>query len=55
MRLELFFFDMLARGYYFARRGMMALNLDLDAADLDAFARAWEAFLDDNGALLPAT
>lgn len=55
LALELFFFDMLARGYYFARRGMMALNLDLDAADLDAFARAWEAFLDDNGALLPAT
>ena len=51
--LELFFFDMLARGYYFARRGMMALNLDLDDAALDAFARAWDEFLGEHQSLLP--
>lgn len=33
-------FDMLERGFYYARRGMMALSLPLTDADCDAFADA---------------
>lgn len=51
--LELFFFEMLHRGFYLARRGMMALNLDLDDTALGAYAAAWEQFLDEHKSLLP--
>ena len=42
---DLFFFDMLAAGFWLARRGMMALSLPLTDADTDRFAAAVAAFL----------
>lgn len=42
---ELFFFDMLERGFYMARRGMMALSLEIGDAELEAFCAAVEDFL----------
>jgi glutamate-1-semialdehyde 2,1-aminomutase len=42
---ELFFFDMLERGVYLARRGMMALMLPLGDAECDRFAEAFDDFL----------
>ena len=41
---ELFFFDMLERGYYLARRGMMALSLEIGAAECDGFCAAAAEF-----------
>lgn len=41
----LFHLDMLDRGYYFARRGYIALSLPTTRADCDAFVAAVEAFL----------
>ncbi len=48
----LFFFDMLARGYYCARRGLIALSLPFDDALADGLVAAVEDFLDARGALL---
>ena len=42
---ELFFFDMLERGFYLARRGMIALSLELSEAELDGFTDAVADFL----------
>jgi glutamate-1-semialdehyde 2,1-aminomutase len=42
---ELFFFDMLERGFYLARRGMIALSLELGDAELDGFVEAVDEFL----------
>ena len=47
----LFHLEMLARGFYVARRGFIALSLPLTGADYDAFAAAFEDFL---GACGPA-
>jgi glutamate-1-semialdehyde 2,1-aminomutase len=47
----LFHLEMLARGFYVARRGFIALSLPLTAPDYDAFAAAFEDFL---GACGPA-
>ena len=52
---ELFFFDMLARGFYLARRGMMALSLEVGDAETDAFVAAVENFTADRTPLLRAT
>lgn len=51
--LELFFLGMLARGFYLARRGMIALSLALTDADCEAFAAAWTEFLREHQAVLP--
>ena len=42
---DLFFFDMVAAGYYLARRGLIALMLPVDDADLAGFVDTVEAFL----------
>ncbi len=42
--LDLFYFDLLARGIWFAKRGMMALSIALDEADSDRLAAAVEEF-----------
>jgi glutamate-1-semialdehyde 2,1-aminomutase len=41
----LFHLEMLARGFYVARRGFLALSLPLVEGDYDAFAAAFEDFL----------
>ena len=41
----LFHFDMLAAGFYIARRGFMSLSLPLTTADHDKFAAAFEEFI----------
>ena len=40
--LDLFYFDLLARGIWFAKRGMMALSVALDEADADKLVAAVE-------------
>lgn len=50
---ELFFFDMLERGLYLARRAMMALSLEIGDAECDAFAEAVEDFLATRAPLIP--
>jgi glutamate-1-semialdehyde 2,1-aminomutase len=50
---ELFFFDMLARGFYLARRGMAALSLEIGAAECDGFCAAVEDFIATRGKLIP--
>src|SRR5216683_2135948 len=42
--LDLFYFDLLARGIWFAKRGMMALSIALDEADSDRLVAAVEEF-----------
>jgi glutamate-1-semialdehyde 2,1-aminomutase len=42
---ELFFFDMVARGLWLARRGTMALSLPIGDAECDKFVDAVEEFL----------
>ena len=37
---EIFFFDLLERGYYIARRGFMALSLAIGDAEVDGFIAA---------------
>jgi len=51
---ELFFFDMLQRGFYLARRGMIALSLEVTGSDTTAFVEAVGAFADDHAGLLQA-
>ena len=48
----LFHLDMLERGFYLARRGFISPSLALEPADYDAFAAAFEDFLDAYGPLL---
>ena len=50
--LELFFFDMLNAGFYLARRGMLALNLETSDTDCASFLAAWERFLDTHAGVL---
>jgi glutamate-1-semialdehyde 2,1-aminomutase len=52
--VELFFFDLLARGYYIARRGMFAGSLPLGEAECDGLASAVEGFLEERGDLVTA-
>ncbi len=49
---ELFFFDMLERGIYFARRGMLILSLPNGAAECDRLVEAVEDFLATRAPLL---
>jgi len=42
----LFFFDMLRRGVYMARRGFMALSLPIGDAEIDQLVEAVDGFLD---------
>ena len=49
---ELFFFDLLARGLYTARRGMIILSLPITDADCDALVEAVEDFLTTRRPLL---
>jgi glutamate-1-semialdehyde 2,1-aminomutase len=48
----LFHLDMLERGFYLARRGFISPSLALEPTDYDAFAAAFEDFLDAYGAVL---
>jgi len=48
----LFFFDMLERGIYLARRGMINLSLPIGATETDALAAAFEEFVTVRGNLL---
>jgi len=49
---ELFFFDLLARGIYLARRGMINLSLPITDADCDALVEAVADFLVERRSLL---
>jgi glutamate-1-semialdehyde 2,1-aminomutase len=41
---DLFWFDLVARGIWFAKRGMFALSIALDDGDADRLADAVEEF-----------
>lgn len=49
--LDLFYFDLLARGIWFAKRGMMALSIALDEADADKLAAAVAEFAETRAPL----
>jgi glutamate-1-semialdehyde 2,1-aminomutase len=49
--LELFYFDLVARGIWFAKRGMMALSVALDEADADHLVGAVEEFAETRAPL----
>ncbi len=49
---ELFFLDMLERGFYLARRGMLAMSLEIGAAEADGFVAAVADFIESRGSLL---
>ncbi|MGE0257792.1 MAG: aspartate aminotransferase family protein [Alphaproteobacteria bacterium] len=49
--LDLFYFDLLARGVWFAKRGMMALSIALDQADADKLIAAVEDFCETRAPL----
>jgi glutamate-1-semialdehyde 2,1-aminomutase len=51
---DLFFFDLVAAGFWLARRGMMVLSLPVTAADCDRLVRVVEEFAEARGALLAA-
>jgi glutamate-1-semialdehyde 2,1-aminomutase len=51
---SLFHLEMLNRGYYFARRGYLALSLPTTDAECDGFAAAVDEFLDARGKLIAA-
>ncbi|MBM3600989.1 MAG: aminotransferase class III-fold pyridoxal phosphate-dependent enzyme [Alphaproteobacteria bacterium] len=51
---DLFHLDMIGRGYYLARRGMITLSLPMTDADLDGFAQAIEDWLDERRDLIAA-
>jgi glutamate-1-semialdehyde 2,1-aminomutase len=48
----LFHLDMMARGYYFARRGFLTLSVALGDSDYAGFAQAFERFYDEYAGLL---
>ena len=49
---ELLFLDLLDRGYYIARRGMVALSLMVGAAEAEGFVAAFADFCEIRGALI---
>jgi glutamate-1-semialdehyde 2,1-aminomutase len=49
--LELFYFDLTARGIWLAKRGMMALSIALDQADADKLVAAVEEFVETRAPL----
>ena len=50
--LKLFHLDMIDQGYYFARRGFVALSLPTTEADTQGFAAAFGEFLEARAALI---
>jgi glutamate-1-semialdehyde 2,1-aminomutase len=48
---DLFYFDLVARGIWFAKRGMFALSIALDEQDGDKLAEAVEEFAETRAAL----
>jgi glutamate-1-semialdehyde 2,1-aminomutase len=52
--LDLFYFDLLARGIWIAKRGMMALSIALDDRDADQLAAAVEDFAETRAGLFPS-
>jgi len=52
---DLFWFDLVARGVWFAKRGMFALSIALDAPDLDKLVDAVEEFAETRAPLLRST
>jgi glutamate-1-semialdehyde 2,1-aminomutase len=53
--LDLFYFDLLARGVWFAKRGMMALSIALDEADAAKLVAAVEEFAETRAPLFGRT
>jgi glutamate-1-semialdehyde 2,1-aminomutase len=51
---DLFYFDLVASGIWFAKRGMFALSLALDAADSDRLVAAVEEFAETRAPLFGA-
>jgi len=51
---DLFHLDMMGRGYYLARRGMITLSLPMTDADLDGFVGAVEEWFDERRDLIAA-
>ena len=49
---DLLFFDLVERGYYIARRGMVVLSLPLTDEDADGFATAMEGIVTERRAVL---
>jgi glutamate-1-semialdehyde 2,1-aminomutase len=49
---ELFHLDLLDRGFHLARRGFVALSLEIGDAECDGFCAAVDGFLVDHGASL---
>ena len=49
---SLFHLEMLERGQYLARRGMINLSLPMTEREFDGFLKAVEDFLDENSALI---
>jgi len=52
---KLFHLEMIDQGYYFARRGFLALSLPTTEADTEGFASALAEFLDVHGPLIERT
>src|SRR5215204_1683262 len=53
--LDLFYFDLLARGIWLAKRGMMALSIALDERDADKLVAAVEEFAETRAPLFATT
>jgi len=51
---DLFYFDLIARGIWFAKRGMLALSIALDEADGDKLVEAVEEFVQTRAPLFEA-
>ena len=49
--LDLFYFDLLAKGLWLAKRGMMALSIALDEADAGKLLAAVEEFAETRASL----
>jgi glutamate-1-semialdehyde 2,1-aminomutase len=49
--LDIFYFDLVARGIWIAKRGMMALSIALDETDADKLAAAVEEFAETRAPL----
>jgi glutamate-1-semialdehyde 2,1-aminomutase len=52
---ELFFFDLLARGYYIARRGMIVGSLVTGETECEGVVAAIDSFLEERADLLRAS
>jgi glutamate-1-semialdehyde 2,1-aminomutase len=50
--LQLLFFDLLARGFYVAPRGMIALSLAVTNTQIDQFLKAVQHVIDERRQLL---